>query len=129
MNDFLKIIDYLYLFVGATNNSETLENYSTDEQVVGTWIDGKTIYRKVVNFTMADSLNHWNNAVYMPCDTMISIKGYTIVNNGEWYPLPNAGGNEDIWFYFSRIDGWIREKHNYEYVSNQSCCLIIEYTK
>lgn len=24
--------------------------YSTDEQAVGTWIDGKTIYRKVINF-------------------------------------------------------------------------------
>ena len=27
------------------------EVYSTDEKVVGTWIDGKPIYRKVITFT------------------------------------------------------------------------------
>lgn len=25
------------------------EKYSTDEQAIGTWIDGKTLYRKVIN--------------------------------------------------------------------------------
>lgn len=29
---------------------EKHNTYSTDEQAVGTWIDGKTIYRKVINF-------------------------------------------------------------------------------
>ena len=28
----------------------TLSNYSEEEQVVGTWLDGKTLYRKIVNF-------------------------------------------------------------------------------
>lgn len=27
------------------------ENYSTDEQIIGTWIDGKPLYRKVMIFT------------------------------------------------------------------------------
>lgn len=31
------------------------QNYSTKEQVIGTWIDGKPIYRKVVSFTTGSS--------------------------------------------------------------------------
>ena len=33
-------------------------DYSTDEQVIGTWIDGKTLYRKVLHYnelTVADT--------------------------------------------------------------------------
>lgn len=29
----------------------TLDNYSTTEQVVGTWIDGKPLYEKAISFT------------------------------------------------------------------------------
>ena len=34
-------IDSLYM-------SKTSDNYSTDEKAIGTWIDGKTVYQKVV---------------------------------------------------------------------------------
>lgn len=34
-------IDSLYM-------SKTSDNYSTDEKAIGTWIDGKTIYQKVI---------------------------------------------------------------------------------
>lgn len=32
------------------NSLDDRDNYSTTEQVIGTWIDGKPIYRKVINF-------------------------------------------------------------------------------
>lgn len=31
------------------SKEDTLERYSTEEQIIGTWIDGKTLYRKVIN--------------------------------------------------------------------------------
>ena len=31
--------------------------YSTDEQIVGTWVDGKPIYRKVIDTTTPSSTN------------------------------------------------------------------------
>lgn len=35
----------------ATNNDKTSQNiYSTEETAIGTWIDGKTLYRKVIDF-------------------------------------------------------------------------------
>lgn len=41
----------------------TKEKYSTDEQAIGTWIDGKPLYRKVFNFgqlpvTSRKEINH-----------------------------------------------------------------------
>ena len=35
-----------------------IENYSLTEQVVGKWIDGKTIYRKCKVYTWAGSINY-----------------------------------------------------------------------
>jgi hypothetical protein len=32
------------------------DNYSTDEQVIGKWIDGKPLYRKVISFTPAGNI-------------------------------------------------------------------------
>ena len=34
-----------------------MHNYSTDEQVVGTWIDGKTLYEKTYDFQVSDLQN------------------------------------------------------------------------
>ena len=34
-------------FYGTCGNSS--ENYSTEEQIIGTWIDGKPIYRKTIS--------------------------------------------------------------------------------
>ena len=36
------------------NNANKNENYSTEEQVVGTWIDGKKLYRKVIREQITD---------------------------------------------------------------------------
>lgn len=39
----------------------TLDVYSTEEKVVGTWIDGKPIYRKVVQTTTPTTANVWTD--------------------------------------------------------------------
>lgn len=55
------------------------ENYSTDEMVVGKWIDGKNIYRRVVKgLTWENGL--WNKNVFTKIDvseidSFISVKG------------------------------------------------------
>lgn len=46
----------------------TLNKYSTNEQIIGTWIDGKPIYRKVLTFET--SVTAGNN-----------IKAYNLNNN------------------------------------------------
>lgn len=43
-------------------------NYSTDEQVIGKWIDGKTLFRKVIKTTMAEAPS---NGTYVNKDVAI----------------------------------------------------------
>lgn len=65
--------------VQNSNNISLASNaneYSTTETVIGTWIDGKPLYRKVIKVTSIDSAN--NN-----CDIPISISNLNeIVNIG-----------------------------------------------
>lgn len=44
--------------IGNTNSqSKAKHNYSTDEQVVGTWIDGKPLYEKTLHFTKTGKIS------------------------------------------------------------------------
>lgn len=43
--------------VNAINEVNNKFNYSTEEQVVGKWIDGKPLYRKTITFTSTISAN------------------------------------------------------------------------
>ena len=69
-----------------TKKLENIQNYSSEEQIVGTWIDGKPIYRKVINIGKlqatkgAYSYNHGiSNIAYFT-----KVEG--IINNGtEWF--------------------------------------------
>ena len=62
--------------------------YSTKEQIIGTWIDGKPIYQctYAVEGTFTSQLNVVNNATYL--DTIISMNGFAYTNNGAWIPVP-----------------------------------------
>ena len=116
------------------------EVYSTNETVIGTWIDGKPIYRKVIynNDATKYSLGK-DNTVNIPVvnangtgelikydvyasdastnNSMLSISQYC----KEW-------GNS-FWTYFSKADGnlYIRSlaNNNYYYIR----IVIVEYTK
>lgn len=62
-----------------TATESSYHNYSTEEKIIGTWIDGKPIYEKVISGTMSGSPADW--ADFYDCtelniDTMIEIKGF-----------------------------------------------------
>ncbi len=44
----------VYRTVKHSSSNTPFVNYSTDEQVVGTWIDGKPLYQKTVEYTVVD---------------------------------------------------------------------------
>ena len=56
------------------------QTYSTTEQVVGTWIDGKPIYRKVVTFSRNDSSQF--TISFSGVDKFIKIDGTAYGNTG-----------------------------------------------
>ena len=60
-------------------NDDNLHEYSTEEKVVGKWIDGKPIYEKVINGTIIGSPADWTNfydCTNLNIDNMINIKGF-----------------------------------------------------
>jgi hypothetical protein len=68
--------------------SRPLFNYSTEEQVIGTWVDGKPIYQRTyyVQGTFTTQLDVVTDADYI--DTIININGFAYTNNNAWIPVP-----------------------------------------
>ena len=60
-------------------------DYSTDEKIVGTWIDGKPIYQKTIQLTKATSANTWYlTPIGASVDTVVSLKGFCTDNAHYW---------------------------------------------
>ncbi len=91
-------------------------HYSTDEQVVGTWIDGSTLYEKTINLTgLSYATGAWTVGILGTTDIEIqSWSGwYKISSNDTKYPINSyyrtssiyactslsSTKNEDISFY------------------------------
>ena len=115
--------------VNSINEVNDKFNYSTEETKIGTWIDGKPVYRKVVQ-----------NIV----PTGLGINIYTmndIENVVDYYGIyhQNNGFEKRINFYFSATDymtlNFNRKNHQFlldntsNYNNNGTVSLIIEYTK
>jgi hypothetical protein len=46
--------------IDSSSSTQSNQNiYSTEETVIGKWIDGKSLYGKVINFTFGTSFNTW----------------------------------------------------------------------
>lgn len=67
----------------------TMGRYSTSEQVVGKWVDGRNVYRKVLTGTTSSdniqSLTHGISNLY----AVISVGGFIVATNGA-QPIPRV---------------------------------------
>lgn len=107
---------------------KSIHNYSINEQVVGTWIDGKPIYERVICGTMNGSPVDWTD--FYDCsnfdiDKIIDIKGYfdyakerQIYLNDRYSTYTFKYDNKMIQYYNTQLKTDI-----YEVVA------IIQYTK
>lgn len=86
-----------------TPTGQYAEHYSTDEQIIGTWVDGKTLYRKVIVFDSSKVIAHgsWTNTtIDFIADTFVLSQGIAgdgavfainaYVNNGKLNLMVNA---------------------------------------
>ena len=85
-------------------------HYSTNEQIVGTWIDGKPLYEKTWVKTVPNSSGFfsWSDSVLADIETVVETK-YSVRNVGQqgatpWYSGASvyfdAMGTNEISFYF-----------------------------
>ena len=116
-------------------NEEEREVYSTEEQRIGTWIDGKPLYRKVYSI---DSFPN-NTTLEVPSRltniTVRNLYGYC-QNSIQMFPLNNANptGVEyqvQLWYVYSVNNSptnhifiqTVKDRRDY------SGCIVLEYTK
>lgn len=86
-DQYNSILSRLTALENNSNNTNTNENYSTEEQVVGTWINGKPIYRKVVPVTLPSGTSNTSTAHGISnMDTLVnySLTWYDSLD-GAWY--------------------------------------------
>lgn len=66
------------------------DNYSTTEQAIGTWIDGRTVYRKVLAGTTNSSNMEYIQHGITNFGVAINIYGYIHSSEGESQPIPRV---------------------------------------
>lgn len=105
-------------------------HYSTTEQVIGTWTDGKPIYRKVFFPTINVGSNTINHGI-ADLDECISIRGMCKYNNtGEQLPLPYVSTNSSYVIALGNVTAttYLVDVAS-GFSSIQDCKIIMEYTK
>lgn len=78
------------LLTTLNNNLTTLMNFSTSEQIVGKWIDGKTLYRKVLTKTSNGSARDVSISTPSNIDTMVhmEVMGIKMENKHRFLIIP-----------------------------------------
>lgn len=89
---------------GVKYLSDSEHTYSTDEQIVGTWIDGSTLYEKTIDLGTLPirTIKGVSANIAANLDKVVCIDGVAIKsNNNTFIKLPyNAtdGGTADLWY-------------------------------
>ena len=100
--------------------------YSTTEQAIGTWIDGKPIYRKIIKA----SVNQGNHEVYdvsdMNLDEIINMRGTISQSVGSFVPIPYYTNSSDFTIvFYPKSSNYIKVNTSTNGIVN----IILEYTK
>lgn len=116
-------------------------HYSTDEQVIGTWIDGSTLYEKTIHINNGGNLNTGDNQFAHNISNfgrIINAKGNVIRGTGSLaksmvIPYASAENNSgwDIGIYeFNSTVGYVKVGSSYvgDYILND-CYVTLQYTK
>jgi len=110
------------------NDEQNLQIYSTKEQKIGTWIDGKTIYRQVQSFETVTEQT--TGTVITDLDQLVNLTGMGYsASFDQWYKFPNAHTNMENYYINVLLTGnapQIRLGTNH---SLTKVYVIIEYTK
>lgn len=110
---------------GINSDLNGIKTYSSTEQVIGLWMDGKSLYRKVDSFTMPTlTLNAWNNFHTAPSGVNLK-RVYGIVDN--MYPLPYVEPSFTMGFLFS--DNLVKIISNSNNLAGKAVSFVMEYTK
>ena len=101
------------------------DNYSLGEQVIGTWIDGKTVYRRVIDIGSIPSNASRTYDIGLNLTNCFPIK-WTMLGRFSWGMVKQYTEGRDLIASF-RNDGFFLE--SFADFSSAIGILIVEYTK
>lgn len=110
------------------------EVYSTEEQVIGTWIDGKPIYRRVIESTtpnVVTDTTQVNKSMYITecnVETMVTLRGILNISGTLAYSGQAWNGYSFYLNYVSDVK-IVSVSLNRITWANKPLIVILEYTK
>lgn len=111
-----------------TKKSE--EVYSTEEQKIGTWIDGKPLYRKAFDIkTISASNTDLVNVSNLNIETLIKLNGVIITDGGGKFPVPLYDSSSNYSVLFINEYNYIRGRAMVGNGTFSKLIVTVEYTK
>ena len=108
---------------GGSNGGGDGVHYSTEEQAIGTWIDGSTLYRKVIEFGTLPNKNL--KTVEHGVTNLDFITKFTMIAKNTNGDFVDSTANLSVWATTSNLS--IRTADNYSLYT--ICYVTIEYTR
>lgn len=125
------VLSYIVKAQEIERKGSSMEDYSTEEIRIGTWSDGRPLYRKVIPGTMpANATNSWVTVATCPSNLGSIARLEAIVYGEEWTAqlpyLTPSGSNIGLAIYKGSA---IRVACNNSLFSSGQLYVILEYTK
>lgn len=112
---------------GSREENSDKNTYSLEEKQIGTWIDGKKIYRKTIT---GSTLPANGSTLITNVDSVVNAYGEQLYQNTIWYHFPILTANEDIRWELYNTDNTIRACiASYIYNNVSAYKWTFEYTK
>ena len=125
--------DTIVLKKDEYNKLINANSYSLDEKEIGTWIDGKKLYRKCIIYDPKTITGGWKS-LPLPIENIneiIKIYGYSSSPNGNLFKDLNANdpnsGNQPCIYVDKSQNIILYLQQNYDWTGKT--CIILEYTK
>lgn len=110
----------------SINEVDNKFNYSTEEQLIGTWINGKPLYRKTISGVISAGANVVDSTINSKTNSLVKVEGKT--KSGEYqYSVPWYENTNDF-INFSLISTGFRI-HVGSNNANRTYEITIYYTK
>ena len=109
----------------VSDAEKNFNKYSTTEEVVGTWIDKKTIYRKVIKFPV---IKH-DMTVLTNVDHIINVSGYFTCTDAMQHQYNFPYNDNDIITWIGVQNNIVKIYTNYTHDTLINLVLCLEYTK
>lgn len=120
----------VYLIPGNTSKTPDPSGnvYSAEETITGTWIDGKPLYRKVLQFTSPNETSEASVTTISTTFRLTNQHGFLLSKNGEQIPIGFSDTNALV-VACVKSNGDIRMHVSMSHYTSCDCFLVIEYTK